>query len=117
MKQNVINIELLWLLEKQAPDHKAIADFRKNNKQAIKEIFKDFVRLCKELNLFCKEIVVFYGSNFKGSKYKKSNYSIKKLELHKKYIEEKIDFCLEELSEATNYKKRTVSRSPMRLKK
>lgn len=36
------NLELIWLLEKLAPDFKTIADFRKNNKKALKELFKYF---------------------------------------------------------------------------
>jgi len=91
------NVELLWLLEKQAPDFKTIADFRKNNKIAIKEIFKDFVRLCKEWDLFGKETVAVDGTKFKASNSKKNNFSKKKLERHKKYIDEKIDRYLDEL--------------------
>lgn len=93
------NLELLWLLEKQSPDFKTIADFRKNNKQAIKEIFKNFVQLCKEWELFGKETIAIDGSKFRASNSKKNNYSKKKLERHKKYLDEKIERYLEELDE------------------
>jgi len=46
------NIEVMWLLKKLAPDHKTIADFRKNNAIAIKKVFKEFVLFCKELDLY-----------------------------------------------------------------
>ncbi len=93
------NVELLWLLEMQAPDFKTIADFRKDNKKAIKEIFKDFVQLCKAWELFGKETVAIDGSKYKASNSKKNNYSKKKIERHKKYIDEKIERYLEELDE------------------
>jgi len=93
------NVELIWLLEKQHPDFKTIADFRKNNKQALKEVFRDFNRLCKDWNLFGKETVAIDGTKFKASNSKKNNYSKKKIERHKKYIDEKIDRYFEELDE------------------
>lgn len=93
------NVELIWLLEKQTPDFKTIADFRKNNKQALKEVFRDFNRLCKKWDLFGKEIVAIDGTKFKASNSKKNNYSKKKIERHKKYIDEKIDRYFEELDE------------------
>jgi len=93
------NVELIWLLEKQAPDFKTIADFRKNNKKALKDIFRDFNRLCKEWDLFGKETVAIDGTKFKASNSKKNNYSKKKLERHNKYIDEKIDRYLDELDE------------------
>jgi len=111
------NVELLWLLEKQAPDFKTIADFRKNNKKAIKEIFKDFVRLCKEWDLFGKETLAVDGTKFKASNSKKNNFSKKKLERHKKYIDEKIDRYLEELDENDELEKEDRQPSAEELKK
>lgn len=93
------NVELLWLLEKQAPDFKTIADFRKNNKKALKAIFKDFVQLCKQWDLFGKETVAIDGTKFKASNSKKNNYNKKKIERHKKYLDEKIERYFEELDE------------------
>jgi len=93
------NVELLWLLEMQAPDFKTIADFRKNNKKAIKLIFKDLVRLLKEWELFGKETIAVDGTKLKASNSKKNNFSKKKLERHKKYIDEKIERYLEELDQ------------------
>ncbi|SNS31399.1 Transposase [Anaerovirgula multivorans] len=51
------NIELIWLLRKLRPDFKTIADFRKDNKKAIKQIFREFTKLCDEWELFGKELV------------------------------------------------------------
>ena len=93
------NVEVIWLLEKQQPDFKTIADFRKNNKKALKEIFKDFNNLCKKWELYGKETVAIDGSKFKASNSKKNNYNKKKLERQKKYLDEKIDRYLKELDE------------------
>ena len=93
------NLELIWLLEKLAPDFKTIADFRKNNKKALKELFKDFSQLCKQWDLYGKETVAIDGSKFKASNSKKNNYSKKKLKRHIKYLDEKIDSYLAELDE------------------
>lgn len=61
------NVELMWLLGKLAPDFKTIADFRKNNKKSLVKIFKDFTRLCRDWDLFGKELVAVDGSKFKAS--------------------------------------------------
>jgi len=45
------NIELMWLTEGLNPTYKTIADFRKNNPKALKEVFKEFVLLCKNIDL------------------------------------------------------------------
>jgi len=65
------NIEVMWLLKKLAPDHKTIADFRKNNAAAIKKVFKEFVLFCKELDLYGGEVVSTDGSKFKAVNSKK----------------------------------------------
>ena len=60
------NVEVMWLLGKLAPDHKTIADFRKDNRQAFKEVFKSFCLLCRELELFGGELIAIDGSKFKA---------------------------------------------------
>ena len=47
------NVELMWLMRKLGPDFKTITDFRKNNRQAFKGVFRQFVMLCKGLGLVC----------------------------------------------------------------
>ena len=51
------NLELMWLLKKLSPDFKTIADFRKGNKKAIKKVSREFVLLCKRLELFRGELI------------------------------------------------------------
>jgi transposase len=93
------NIEVMWLLKKLAPDHKTIADFRKNNAVAIKKVFKEFVLFCKELDLYGGEVVSIDGSKFKAVNSKKRNFNAEKLLKKLKDIEEKIEAYLKELEE------------------
>ena len=81
------------------PDFKTIADFRKDNKKALKSVFREFTRLCDEWDLFGKELVAIDGSKFRACNSKRNNYSAKKLERHIKYIDEKIDKYMQELDE------------------
>lgn len=91
------NIEVIWLLKKLKPDFKTIADFRKDNKKALKKVFRDFTKLCDEWGLYGKELVAIDGSKFRASNSKRNNYSAKKLERHIKYIDEKIDKYMQDL--------------------
>lgn len=85
------NVELMWLINKLTPDYKTIADFRRDNSQALKQVFRQFTVICREWDMFNKEIVAIDGSKFKASNSKKNNYSDKKLARQLKYINEKID--------------------------
>ncbi|MCM1156791.1 MAG: transposase, partial [Roseburia sp.] len=60
------NIEVIWLLKKLSPDHKTIALFRRDNPRALKNVFRDFVRVCDSLGLSGKEPVAVDGSRFKA---------------------------------------------------
>jgi transposase len=93
------NLELMWLLEKLKPDFKTIADFRKDNKKALVQVFRDFTRLCNNWQLFGKELIAIDGSKFRASNSKRNNYSKKKLVRHINYINEKIAGYLTELDE------------------
>lgn len=84
------NIEVMWLIRKLNPDFKTIADFRKENKKQLKQIFKEFNMLCKEWNLFSCELIAVDGTKFRADNSKKNNYNKKKIERQLKYIEEKV---------------------------
>jgi len=96
-QEAIRNLEVLWLLKKLKPDFKTIADFRKDNKKALKKVFRDFTKLCDEWELFGKELVAIDGSKFRACNSKKNNYNSKKLERHLKYLDEKIEGYLQEL--------------------
>ncbi|MCX6071538.1 MAG: transposase, partial [Chloroflexi bacterium] len=51
------NAELMWLLRRLAPDFKTLADFRKDNGQAIRGVCREFIAFCRELRLFGGELV------------------------------------------------------------
>lgn len=91
------NLELLWLLKKLKPDFKTIADFRKDNSRALKEVFKRFALLCKNWGLYGKEVIAVDGSKFRASNSKRNNFNQKKIQRHLKYIDEKINGYLNEL--------------------
>ena len=61
------NLEVFWLLKRLSPDHKTISDFRKENAAALREVFKRFVLLCKELELFGNELVAIDSTKFTAS--------------------------------------------------
>jgi transposase len=67
------NVERLWLLRKLHPDFKTIADFRKDNTQAFKQVFRAVTLLCKEWGLFGAELVAIDGSKFKAVNNKQRN--------------------------------------------
>ena len=60
------NVELLWLTGKLSPDFKTIADFRRDNGEAIRNVCREFIVLCRRLKLFTQAIVAIDGSKFKA---------------------------------------------------
>jgi transposase len=93
------NLELVWLMKKLKPDFKTISDFRKDNVYCIKPVFKEFICLCKSLDLFGLELVGIDGSKFKAVNSKDRNFNQKKLQGHLKEIDERIERYLQELKE------------------
>ena len=98
-KESHRNLELMWLLKKLTPDFKTIADFRKDNKKAIKRVCREFTLLCKRLDLFGGELVAIDGSKFKAVNSKKRNFNEAKLKKAIKGIDEKVDGYLAELED------------------
>jgi transposase len=84
------NLEVLWLMKKLSPDFKTIADFRKDNVDCIKPVFKEFVYLCKSLDLYGAQLVAIDGSKFKAVNSKSNNFNEKTVALRLKRTEEKI---------------------------
>ena len=84
------NLEVIWLLRMLKPDFRTIADFRKNNCEGIKNVFKHLVGLCKGWGLLGKEIIAVDGTKFRASNSKKNNFNKKNLARKLKNIDEKI---------------------------
>lgn len=74
------NVEVLWLLNRLAPDFKTIADFRKDNRQGIIGTCRAFMRFCREQDLFGAELVAIDGSKFRAVASKKAVYTLKRLQ-------------------------------------
>jgi transposase len=91
------NIELLWLLKKLRPDHKTIADFRKNNLKPVREVCRTFTLLCKKLDLFGAELVAIDGSKFRAVNAKERNFTKDKLTKLIVQIDERVEASLKEL--------------------
>jgi len=108
-KETIRNIEVMWLLNKLTVDFKTIADFRKDNKGALKEVFKQFTQLCSKWGLFGKELVAVDGTKIRASNSKRNNFSAKKLDRHIKYIDEKIEEYMKSL-DATDKEEYPVDR-------
>ena len=96
-KEAIRNLEVIWLIRKLQPDFKTIADFKKDNKRALKKVFRDFTKLCDEWGLFGKELIAIDGSKFRACNSKKNNYNSKKLKRNLKYLNKKIEGYLNEL--------------------
>ena len=94
------NLEVIWLLRKLSPDHKTIARFRCDNTAALKNVFRDFVKLCIKLNLYGRELIAVDGSKFKAVNSKDRNFGAKKLEERITRIDVKIEEYLRELEDS-----------------
>jgi transposase len=91
------NLEVIWLLCKLSPDHKTIARFRQDNSKALKNVFRDFVRLCVKLGLYGKELAALDGSKFKAVNSRKRNFTKDQIEKKASEISGKIEEYLKEM--------------------
>src|ERR1700746_1674515 len=94
------NIELVWLTGQLAPDFKTIADFRKDNGKAIREVCRTFVALCRELDLLSVASVAIDGSKFKAVNARDKNFTEAKMKRRIERIEESIARYLAQLETA-----------------
>jgi transposase len=69
------NIEVIWLLRHLKPDFKTIADFRRDNRKAFRPIFRQFVLLCRQLELFGRELLAVDGTRIKAVNNKDRNFT------------------------------------------
>jgi transposase/macrodomain Ter protein organizer (MatP/YcbG family) len=95
-----VNLEVMWLLGKLAPDFKTIADFRRDNLKAIKAVCREFTLLCRKLKLFGGELVAIDGSKFKAVNNRRRNFSEARLTKAIKAMDEKISAYLNSLDRA-----------------
>jgi transposase len=94
------NIEVMWLMGRLVPDHKTIADFRKDNGGAIRRVCARFIMLCRRLDLFAEVSVVIDGSKFKAVNNRDKNFTRAKMERRLGQIEESVARYLHQLDSA-----------------
>jgi transposase len=94
------NIELMWLTGRLSPDFKTIANFRKDNGKGIRNVCRQFVLLCRKLELFTEAIVAIDGSKFKAVNNRDKNFTRAKLQRRIQEIESSIARYLTEMDSA-----------------
>lgn len=90
------NVELFYLLNMLKPDFRTIADFRKDNHKALKEVFRDFVKACAELHLLGKKTFAVDGTKIRSSNSKKKSFT-------PQILEKKLDYLREQESKIEEY--------------
>src|SRR5919197_910374 len=94
------NVEVMWLTGRLVPDHKTIADFRKDNGPAIRKVCARFVELCREMGLIAKASVAIDGSKFKAVDNRDKNFTRAKVGRRRAQLEESVARYLSQLDTA-----------------
>jgi len=94
------NVEVMWLTGRLVPDHKTIADFRKDNGVAIRKVCSQFVGLCRGLGLFADAAVAIDGSKFKAVNNRDRNFTRNKMKRRMEQIEDSVERYLHQLDSA-----------------
>jgi transposase len=110
------NIEVMWLTGRLTPDFKTIADFRKNNGPAIRATCRQFVMLCRQLDLFSEAVVAVDGSKFKAVNNRDKNFTPNKIQRRMEQIETSIDRYLSALDAADRQEGEVAQAKAVRLK-
>ncbi len=96
-RESYRNVELIWLTGRLMPDFKTIADFRKDNRQAIRRVCLEFVGVCRELELYSATLVAIDGSKFKAVNNRDKNFTRKSIKRRLKRTQANIDRYLAKL--------------------
>jgi transposase len=94
------NVEVMWLIGRLVPDHKTIADFRKDHGRAIREVCARFVGLCREIGLLATASVAIDGSKFKAVNTRDRNFTRAKMARRRAQIEASVARYLQQLDTA-----------------
>ncbi len=97
------NVEVMWLTGRLVPDHKTIADFRKDNGPAIRKVCARFVALCRRLELFAEASVAIDGAKFKAVNTRDRNFTRAKMKRRREQIEESVERYLQQLDSADRH--------------
>jgi transposase len=101
------NIEVIWLLRRLKPDFKTIADFRRDNRNAFRPIFRQFVLLCRQLDLFGRELLAVDGTRIKAVNNKDRNFTRASLTKFIELADAKLDDYLQRLDQSDTIEAKT----------
>ena len=111
------NVEVMWLTGRLVPDHKTIADFRKDNGRAIRKVCARFVELCRKIGLLMRASVAIDGSKFKAVNNRDRNFTRAKVERRRAQLEESVARYLGQLDTADRHEpSETLAPKTTRLK-
>jgi transposase len=102
------NIELMWLLKTLKPDHNTISNFRRDNAEAIRMVFKQTVSIAKYFKLLGNKLLAGDSTKLRAQNSKKNNYNQKKIERHIEYIDNKLAEYSKEQAIADGDKKQAL---------
>lgn len=110
------NIEVMWLLNKLTPDFRTISDYRKDNKESITNVFKEFNKFCMRLKLFSKSYISIDGSKFRAVNAKDNNFTLNKLDDRIRRLDEHIALYMEGLDAFDQEENRKLSKEELQHK-
>src|SRR6202163_222796 len=110
------SVELMWLTGRLMPDFKTIANFRKDNGPAIRGACRQFIVLCRQLNLFSQAVVAVDGSKFKAVNNRDRNFTSAKVQRRMEQIEASINRYLSALDIADQQEATTAQSKSSKLK-
>ena len=110
------NVELMWLTGRLSPDFKTIADFRKDNGRAIRAVCRQFIELCRRLDLFAHAVAAIDGSRFKAVNTWDKNFTRASVKRRMEQVEASIARYLSALDTADRQERETAKTRSVRLK-
>src|SRR6202790_642308 len=110
------NVEVMWLTGRLAPDFKTIADFRRDNGPAIRATCRQFIALCRQLDLFAEAIVAIDGSRFKAVNTRDKNFTRASIKRRMEQVEASITRYLSALETADRQEGELAQAKAVRLK-
>lgn len=85
------NVEVMWLLHQLVPDHNTISNFRRDNENAIRKVFRQTVTIAKDFSLIGGKLIAGDSTKLRAQNSKKNNFNQDKIAQHLQYIEQKLD--------------------------
>ena len=102
------NIELMWLMKQLTPDHNTIANFRRDNHKAIRQVFRYTVSIAKQFDLIGGKLIAGDSTKLRAQNSKKNNFNAGKIERHLTYIENKLEEYNSALEQADDENKKII---------